>query len=279
MDVKGVIIAAGYGTRLLPFTKSISKELIPLGTTPAIDFILREFINAGIKDVIIVTSRQKRDLENYLDVNFELEKFLDSKNKKQEIESIKPYDMNFFFVRQKYMKGTGDALLITEPFLKNSVFVVAFPDDIDPTLNLSKKMIETYKEKRMNVLAGFEVDKKDVSKYGIIKPDNNNTVLSIIEKPSINEAPSNIASMGRYLFTDQIFEKLKEALKFSPPEREFFMTDGIELLAKENKVCFVMADKRLDTGSYDSYINSFLEILFTERKDIFINFLKEKGIK
>jgi len=279
MDVKGVIIAAGYGTRLLPFTKSISKELIPLGITPAIDFILREFINAGIKDVIIVTSRQKRDLENYLDVNFELEKFLDSKNKKQEIESIKPYDMNFFFVRQKYMKGTGDALLITEPFLKNSVFVVAFPDDIDPTLNLSKKMIETYKEKRMNVLAGFEVDKKDVSKYGIIKPDNNNTVLSIIEKPSINEAPSNIASMGRYLFTDQIFEKLKEALKFSPPEREFFMTDGIELLAKENKVCFVMADKRLDTGSYDSYINSFLEILFTERKDIFINFLKEKGIK
>jgi len=278
MNIKGVIIAAGYGTRLLPFTKTVSKELAPLGIRPSIDYIIREFVNAGLKDIVVITSRQKRDLENYFDHNFEIETFLKQKGKEKELEAIKNYDINVFFVRQKCMRGTGDALLLTKPLLEGHTFVVAFPDDIDPTLSLTSSLIDMYKKTNLNVLSGFTVEKKDVSRYGIIKPDGNK-VCSIVEKPSIEDAPSNIASMGRYLFTSEVFDELEEAKKYTSPDKEFFMTDAIERLAKKNKVVYVMAEKRLDTGSPDAYIKSFLEIVYIENKDIFVSFANEKGFK
>ncbi len=272
-NVKGVIVAAGYGSRFLPITKTIPKEMLPIYDKPAIDFILDEFEEAGIKDVIIITSRRKKVLEDYLDREIELEDFFKKAGKGKYSEIIKPRNMNFYFVRQREMKGTGDALLLLKSIICEDAFLVAYPDDIvlsNP--GLSKSMIMEYNKTGKNILAVRE-EKENLSRYGVIKPkkaDDITYVEKIIEKPPVDKAPSNLISIGRYIFTKELLELLEKEYE-KHTTGEFYHINAINKLAEENKViAYQFSGIMLDTGELDSYTLSIVKYLTSkeEYKDI-----------
>ncbi len=286
MEIKGVILAAGYGSRFLPITKTIPKEMLPLIDIPSIQLIVEEFINSGIKDILIITSRRKKVLEDYFDREIELENNL----KEERLKKIKDFNVNIFFTRQKYMRGTGDALLLCEPFVGKSPFVVAYPDDIlisDPPFSL--QMIKEYEksitDKNPNgctVLCG-EYLNGDVSRYGVMdieKKEGLTYVKKMVEKPKKGEEPSKYISVGRYLYTYEIFEALKEVKKSHKGNGEFFQTKPINLLAENGKVISkIFNGLRLDMGTPEGYIKSLIDYIFhirTEYKDILIDYLDKR---
>lgn len=286
VELKGVIVAAGYGTRFLPITKTIAKEMLPLIDKPAIEFIVKEFYDAGIKDVVIVSHRKKKALEDYFDKDPELENFLPGAGKPELLKEIEPYDMNFAFVRQRQMRGTGDALLAAAPFVGDSPFIVAFPDDlIFAEKGLSTQLKEVYLKYKKSVLATMRIE-GDVSRYGVIDPlekldAQTNLLKGMVEKPKKGTEPSNIISIGRYLFTPKIFTHLKKLMPKSI-EGEFFMTDGIEKMIEERDVVSYDFDgKRLDTGKPEGYIKAIFEYmnLNKEYKKILDDTLNEMGYK
>ncbi|MCX7820050.1 MAG: UTP--glucose-1-phosphate uridylyltransferase [Brevinematales bacterium] len=267
--MKGVIVAAGYGSRFLPITKTIPKEMLPIYDRPAIDFILDEFEEAGIKDVIIITSRRKKVLEDYLDREIELEDFFNKNGKEKYAELIKPRNMNFYFVRQKEMKGTGDALLLLKSIISEEAFIVAYPDDLVlSSPGLSKRLIDEYGKTGKSILA-VRKEIENLSRYGVIKPRKEKDVIyveKIVEKPSIESAPSNFVSIGRYLFTSELLLLLEEDYK-NHKEGEFYHINAINRLAKDNKVIALEIEgTMLDTGELESYTLSVLNYLNT-RKD------------
>ncbi|MGC8764417.1 MAG: UTP--glucose-1-phosphate uridylyltransferase [Brevinematia bacterium] len=277
--MKGVIVAAGYGTRFLPVTKTIPKEMLPLYDKPLIDFILDEFEEAGIKDVIVITSRRKKVLEDYFDREVELEDYFTKNSKTKLIDLIKPRNLNFYFVRQKEMKGTGDALLSVKSLISEDAFLVAYPDDIVISKpSLSKKMIELFRKTNKTILAVRE-EKENISRYGVIKPelkDGFMFVKEIVEKPSSEKAPSNLVSFGRYIFSKSLFELLEEQLK-NHKEGEFYHIGAINKLAEKGEVLGCEIDGMvLDTGELNSYTYSLLAYLFShsEGKEVLKKFLK-----
>ncbi len=234
--MKGVIVAAGYGSRFLPITKTIPKEMLPIYDKPAIDFILDYFEKAG--------------KEKY-------KKF------------IKPREMNFYFVRQKEMKGTGDALLLLKSIISEDAFLVAYPDDIVlSSPGLSKNMIMEYRKTNKNILA-VRVETEHLSRYGVIKPtkiDGITYVKEIVEKPSLENVPSNLVSIGRYIFTREFLELLEEDYK-KHTKGEFYHINSINKLALENKVIAYEFDGiMLDTGEIDSYTLSIFKYLNTKKE-------------
>ncbi|MHA1167529.1 MAG: UTP--glucose-1-phosphate uridylyltransferase [Candidatus Hodarchaeales archaeon] len=248
--MKGLIVAAGYGSRFFPASKTVPKELFPLiefdRVRPAISFILEEFYQAGLRDVIIITSRRKKSLEDYLDKEIELEHFLGIKKSESKLAKLREEyidDMNFCFVRQKEMRGTAHAIYLAKPFTADETILVAYPDDIfisDPPL--SKKLIEINQKTGKNVLTGLEVSQEEVSRFGIIEPgqkidDDVYEVKGFVEKPSIDAAPSRIAGMARYLFTSEFFDEIEPLLE-AKLDGEIYQTDGILKLAEKNKVVF-----------------------------------------
>jgi UTP--glucose-1-phosphate uridylyltransferase len=258
--MKGVIVAAGYGTRFFPVTKTIPKEMLPLVNKPSIDFIIEEFIKSGITEILIITSRRKKTLEDYIDREFELESVLKAAGKTKELEQILPYDAEFFFVRQKEMKGTGHALLLAEPFIGNAPFVVAYPDDIHfGDVPLSRQLIDTYEKTGCAVLASIE-NPPNLSRYGVLALGRDGLhVEKIVEKPAKGQEPSRIASIGRYLFIPEIFEKLKEGLKHHGTG-EFYHIGGINALAGIGKVVHKTVEgERLDTGEPLGYFEAILK--------------------
>lgn len=260
--MKGVIVAAGYGTRFLPLTKTMPKEMLPLWDKPLIDFILDEFEEAGIRDVIVISSRRKTVLENYLDREVELESVFEKEGRTDLLEKIKTRKMNFTVIRQQAMKGTGHALLLTKPVMGKEPFVVAYPDDIvlsEP--GLSSRMVALYEKTGKSVLA-VRTEKENISRYGVIQPkekDGITLVEKIVEKPAKKDAPSDMVSVGRYLFTSELLELLEEGYK-RHQKGEFYHIDAINRLASENKVAaFRTEGLVLDTGEPDSYLMSFLQ--------------------
>ena len=164
--MKGLIIAAGYGTRFFPVTKTIPKEMLPLINKPSMDFIIDEFISSGIKDILIITSRRKKTLEDYFDREVELESILTKQGADEKLSIITPPDANIFFVRQKEMNGTGHALLLARPFIGNEPFVVAYPDDIIFSKKpLAKQLIEKYEETGCCVLSTLH-NPPDINRHG-----------------------------------------------------------------------------------------------------------------
>ncbi|MDJ0842331.1 MAG: UTP--glucose-1-phosphate uridylyltransferase [Acidobacteriota bacterium] len=258
MKVKGVIVAAGYGSRFLPVTKTVPKEMLPLIDRPAIQFIIDEFLEAGIEEILIITSRRKKVLDDYFDREAEMEALYRSEGKLERLEKIRPPKARIFFVRQQEMRGTGHALLEAEPFTGNDPFIVAYPDDIVfcEHAGLSKQLVAVYRQHGKSILAVKNLHDKDVSRYGVVDPgDQNNpcSVRRLVEKPPAGEEPSKLVSYGRYLFTPEFYEYLHRAwethLNGPDPAGEFYHVNGINLLAAEGGMtAYDFKGERLDTG-------------------------------
>ncbi len=266
-EVKGVILAAGYGTRFLPASKTVPKELFPLVDVPAIDFIVKEFIASGIDDILIITSRRKKVLEDYLDHELELETILQNENALEKLAKIAPLKANFHFIRQREMKGTADALLLSEPFCGDSPFVVAYPDDlIFSEKPCTQQMIEVYKETGKIILSACEILDEDISRYGVIehgpKTGRIYPVKSLVEKPKVGTEPSRLVSFGRYLYTSDIFPALRE-LTFAP-HQETSQTDPINQLAAQGKVlAYEFEGERYDVGAPLGYLTTIVKYAMT----------------
>lgn len=262
--MKGVILAAGYGSRFLPITKSIPKEMLPLITKPSIDFIIEEFIESGIEDILIVTSRRKKSLEDYLDREIELETVFSQEGSDRKLETVKPHNARFFFTRQQSMRGTGHALLLTQPFIGNEPFVVAYPDDLHfGKVPLAAQLIEVYNSTGCCVLSSI-YNPPNLSRYGILDIETDELhVKDIVEKPESGKEPSKEASIGRYLYLPKIFDYLKEGFK-RHHEGEYYHTGALRQLASEGVVVFKRIEgERFDVGEPEEYLKAILRYVRT----------------
>ena len=258
--MKGVILAAGYGSRFLPITKSIPKEMLPLITKPAIEFIIEEFIQSGIEDILVITSRRKKALEDYLDREFELETVFDRQGSNDKLERLKPLNARFFFTRQQTMNGVGHALLLTKPFVGNEPFVVAYPNDLHfGRVPLTSQLIELYEQTGCCVLATI-YDPPNLNRYGILAIAADNLhVTDIVEKPPLGEAPSKEVSIGRYLYTPDIYAYLEEGLA-SHEFGEYDHTYALKKLVAEGKVVYKRIDGlRYDVGEPEGYLRAMIQ--------------------
>ncbi len=257
--MKGVIVAAGYGTRFLPVTKTIPKEMLPLVTRPSIEFIVEEFLASGITEILFVTSRRKKAIEDYFDREVELETSFRAAGEQKKLAAIAPAKASFFFVRQREMRGTGHALLCARPFTGGEPFVVAYPDDLHfGQKPLSLQLIEKWKETGCTVLATLH-DPPDINRYGIISIAKDGLhVTDIVEKPARGKEPSREASIGRFLYTPDFLEQLEEEWK-GHGEGEFFHTPAVRALARRNRVVFSRVQgERLDTGEPGGYLEAII---------------------
>lgn len=251
---KAVIPAAGLGTRFLPATKAMAKEMLPIVDKPVIQFIVEEAIASGIEDILVVTGKGKRPIEDHFDANAELEYNLRSKGKTELLKLVEETtDINLHFIRQKHPRGLGDAVLQARAFIGNEPFVVMLGDDIMvDKVPLTKQLINDYDRTRASILSVIEVENKDTRKYGIIDPLGESEpglyhVKSFVEKPMPEDAPSNLAIIGRYLLMPEIFEVLANQAPGAGGEIQ--LTDAIDSL---NKIQRVFARKftgqRYDVG-------------------------------
>jgi UTP--glucose-1-phosphate uridylyltransferase len=269
--MKGVIVAAGYGTRFLPVTKTIAKEMLPLLNKPSIAFVIEEFLASGINDIIVITSRRKRALEDYLDREMELEALFEAEHAQAKLDLIKPYNAHFSFVRQMEMKGTGHALLQVKPLIGNEPVVVAYPDDLHFGPHpLTKQLMETYDKTGCSVLASF-YDPPELNRYGVLALAADGLhVDDIVEKPAVGAEPSREASMGRYLYTPEFFDYLDEGWK-KHTTGEYFHVYALNKLMKAGKVVYKrMEGERLDTGNVAGFLQATLKYAkeFPELREI-----------
>jgi UTP--glucose-1-phosphate uridylyltransferase len=257
--MKGVIVAAGYGTRFLPVTKTVPKEMLPLVTRPSIDFIVEEFVASGITEILFITSRRKKALEDYFDREVELEGAFRASGDEKKLAKIAPPRAQCYFVRQTEMRGTGNALLLARSFVGKDPFVVAYPDDLHfGEVPLARQLIETWEKTGCTVLATLH-DPPDINRYGIISiaPDGLH-VTGIVEKPPVGTEPSREASIGRFLYTPDFLDQLAADWK-EHREGEFFHTTSVLALAKKGRVVFRRVDgRRLDTGEPGGYLEAVI---------------------
>ncbi|NMA23676.1 MAG: UTP--glucose-1-phosphate uridylyltransferase GalU, partial [Spirochaetales bacterium] len=239
---KAVIPAAGLGTRFLPATKAQPKEMLPIVDKPTLQYIVEEAIDSGIEEILIITGRNKSSIENHFDRSIELELSLKESGKHEELELVQEISdmVNIHYIRQKSPKGLGHAIHCAKSFVGSEPFAVLLGDDIvyNPDYPCLKQMIDCYEEYGTTVLGVQEVEKENVSKYGIIDgsklKDRIYDVKDLVEKPNLEEAPSNIAIMGRYVITPRVFE----ILETTKPGKggEIQLTDGLKTLATEEKM-------------------------------------------
>ena len=268
MIKQAIIPLAGLGTRLLPLTSVFAKELLPINGKPGIEYILDECIEAGIKEVVFIISNKKKMIKNYFYNDNFYKKIIKKKKDPRIIKEYKKilrYKKMIKFVYQNKPLGTGDAVLKTKKFIKDEFFLMLLPDDLIIKKNCSKSMMDTHKRYKSSVMASMNVNKKTVSRWGIFKlgkkfDKKNYLIQDVIEKPSIDKAPSNKAVIGRYILPKKIFSKL---LKQKPGKGgEIHITDAIQSLIYENNqfIAHTFSGKYLDCGSMDGYIKSTLEI-------------------
>ncbi|PKM86811.1 MAG: UTP--glucose-1-phosphate uridylyltransferase [Firmicutes bacterium HGW-Firmicutes-12] len=271
---KAVIPAAGLGTRFLPATKAQPKEMLPIVDKPTIQYIVEEAIQSGIEDIIIITGRGKMAIEDHFDKSYELEATLDAKGKRELLNLVEYISnmANIHYVRQKEPKGLGHAVWCARKFIGNEPFAVMLGDDVvvsqKPCL---QQMIEVYEEYACSVLGVQKVEASEVFKYGILKlgQDINQRLheaQDMVEKPKVEEAPSNIAIMGRYILTPEIFEIIEKL----PPGTggEIQLTDAIKLLNKTQRVLgYEYEGKRYDVGDKLGYIKATVEFALS-REDL-----------
>ena len=264
---QAIIPLAGLGTRLLPLSSVTPKELLPINGKSNLEHILDECIDAGIKEFIFIISKKKESIKKYF-FNDQLYKSILAKKKDKRIKDcfkkIKSYQKMIKFVYQNKPKGTGDAILKCQRYLKGSHFLMLFPDDLIIKKNCSKEMISLHKKTKGSIIATKIVDKKTVSRWGILalkeRKKNYFTIKDVVEKPTIKQAPSNYAIIGRYILPKTIFNKLS---KLKPGKGgEIHITDAIQsLIDDDNKfIGHNFYGKYLDCGTMKGYINSTLEI-------------------
>ena len=263
--MKGVILAAGYATRFLPASKTIPKEMFPLIDRPAIDFIVQEMVDSGIQDILLVSSRRKKVMEDYFDREVELTSAFSRSNEFEKLEVIKPIEANIFTLRQQHMMGTGNALMLVEPFVDKEPFVVAYPDDIVlGEKPLSKQLIETWEKTGNTVLSVQELEEDQLWRYGVIDPDGDGKIMNVkkmVEKPKHGTAPSRFVSFGRYLYTPELFDALRTSDKSHSSKSEFTQTEAINHMAALGKVSAVKFEgTRYDLGDPLGFLTSAMQI-------------------
>lgn len=279
--MKGLIIAAGYGTRFLPVTKTIPKEMLPLITRPAIDFIIDEFVKSGIKEILIITSRRKKALDDYFDRETELESLFTSENNDKKLSAIKPPNAQIFFIRQQEMMGTGHAIMQAKSFMGTDPFVVAYPDDLHfGDKPLSKQLIDTFNGEggKCSVMSSLHAP-ANLERYGVFALDNDGKhITDIVEKPAPGKEPSCEASIGRFLFTADIFSHLQtgwEAHLAKGIKGEYFHIYALKKLMDERKVlCKPIEGLRLDTGEPIGYLRAIIH--YAKQEPELLAVLKEE---
>lgn len=262
---KAIIPAAGLGTRFLPATKAMPKEMLPIVDRPTIEYIVEEAIESGIEDIIIVTGKGKRAIEDHFDNNFELEDNLRKKEKKDLLDKIKQSSkVEIHYIRQKEPKGLGHAVWCARKFIGNEPFAVLLGDDIvqskKPCL---KQLIEKYEETNSSVLGVQKVSDLETERYGIIDPISTEgrltQVKSLVEKPEKGKAPSNLAIMGRYILTPEIFNYLEKQEIGAGGEIQ--LTDAIEKLNEIQKVfAYNFEGTRYDVGEKFGFVKTTIEM-------------------
>ena len=268
MIKQAIIPLAGLGTRLLPLTTVFAKELLPINGKPGIEYILDECIDAGIKEVVFIISKKKKAIKDYFYSDSFYKKIIKKKKDPRiinEYKKILKYKKIIRFVYQNKPLGTGDAVLKTKKIIKDKFFLMLLPDDLIIKKNCSKSMIDIHNRYKTSVMACMSVSKKNVSRWGIFKlgkkiNKKNYLIRDVIEKPSVINAPSNKAVIGRYILPKIIFSKLSKQRRGKGDE--IHITDAIQkLISKNNKfIAHNFSGKYLDCGSMDGYINSSLEI-------------------
>ena len=280
---KAIIPAAGLGTRFLPATKSMPKEMLPIIDTPVIQYVVEEAIDSGIKDIIIITGRGKRAIEDYFDESPELEMYLSKKNSTDLLKLVRDVSslVDIHYIRQKEPNGLGDAVLRAEKHIGEEPFAVLLGDDIIVNDNpCTAQLIENFAKYEKSIIAVEEVSYEKLSSYGIIKgkPIDDSLYLleDIIEKPTPMAAFSNIGAVGRYIFTPEIFDCIRSA--GTGFKSEIQLTDGIRLLNKYQDVyAFKFKGVRFDTGDRLEYIKAIINFALKNEnlKENIIEYLKE----
>jgi UTP--glucose-1-phosphate uridylyltransferase len=269
---KAVIPAAGLGTRFLPATKSQPKEMLPIVDKPAIQYVVEQAVEAGIEDILIITGRGKRSIEDHFDRSFELEHRLEQAGKFDELKQVRAISdlATIHYIRQKEPKGLGAAVALAKPHVDDEPFAVLLGDDIISTGNLLQEMINVYDRYGRSVIAAMEVSRSEISLYGAIRPEfveeNLARVLGIVEKPPPDDAPSTLAAIGNYVLTPEIFA----ALANTPPDigGEVQLTDALNQLAQAQTVyAYVFEGIRYDIGKKLDYLRATVELAI-DRDDL-----------
>jgi UTP--glucose-1-phosphate uridylyltransferase len=265
MEIKKAIIpAAGLGTRFLPATKSQPKEMLPIVDKPCIQYLVEEAVKSGIKEIIIITGRGKRSIEDYFDHSFELNAHLRKDNKTKLIKEIERIEKlaKFYYVRQDFPRGDGHAILCAKELVKDEPFAVLFGDDIyDSKVPALKQMLQQYKKLSTPIVALQKIDKKDSEKYGMVKSESKEGSLhkigSLIEIPKPNNAPSNLAVIGKYIVTPELLKTLQKTKKDN--NKELRLIDGmIEYIKKETIYGYEIDGQRFDTGDKLGYLKAVI---------------------
>ena len=270
---KAVIPVAGLGTRFLPITKSVPKEMLPIVDIPTLSYIIDECINSGITDILLITSPYKKVIEDYFDQTYELERRLEEKAKIKELKTIqtKPSNVNIYFIRQGEPQGSGHAIKLAKTFVGNDSFAVLYGDDImksNSNIPALKQLINIHEKTNANVIGCLEVAKELSNKYGMIDFANEKTnkIKTIIEKPSIDETPSTYAGLGRYIVSANIFNVLENLSKGVGNEYQF--TDAMkQLMTEEDFYACCLDATYYDTGSKIGYLKANIDFAL-EREEL-----------
>ncbi|MGT2884527.1 UTP--glucose-1-phosphate uridylyltransferase GalU [Streptococcus ferus] len=265
---KAVIPAAGLGTRFLPATKALAKEMLPIVDKPTIQFIVEEALKSGIEDILVVTGKSKRSIEDHFDSNFELEYNLKVKKKNDLLKLVdETTGINLHFIRQSHPRGLGDAVLQAKAFVGNEPFMVMLGDDLmdinDNSIPLTQQLINDYEKTHASTIAVMPVPHEEVSAYGVIAPqgegiDGLYSVETFVEKPSPDQAPSDLAIIGRYLLTPEIFGILENQAPGAGDEIQ--LTDAIDTLNKTQRVfAREFSGQRFDVGDKFGYMKTSIE--------------------
>lgn len=282
---KAVIPAAGLGTRFLPATKAQPKEMLPIVDKPTLQYIIEEAVASGVEEILIITGRNKKSIEDHFDKSVELELELENKGKTDLLEIVRGISnmVNIHYIRQKEPKGLGDAIYCARYFIGDEPFAIMLGDDIvdngqgPPCL---KQLIDAYEDHNASILGVQEVDKENTDKYGIIDgqklSDNIYKVKALVEKPDPDQAPSNVAILGRYIITPQIFDILGQI----PPGKngEIQLTDALEILKdKEDMYAYVFEGRRYDLGDKLGFLQATVDAALKkpELRDEFLRYLNQ----
>lgn len=278
---KAVIPAAGLGTRFLPATKAQPKEMLPIVDKPTLQYIIEEAVASGIEEILIITGRNKKSIEDHFDKSVELELELEKKNKEELLQQVRNISnmVNIHFIRQKEPKGLGHAINCAKTFVGNEPFAVMLGDDIvDNDIPCLKQLIDCYNETKSSVLGVQTVSYDNVNKYGIVDgeklKDRVYKVNNLVEKPNKEDAPSNVAILGRYIITPKIFEILDN----TEPGKggEIQLTDALKELTKyENIYAYDFEGRRHDVGDKLGFLQATVEFALKrdELKQPFMEYL------
>ena len=281
---KAIIPAAGLGTRFLPATKAQPKEMLPIVDKPTIQYIIEEAVASGIEEILIITGRNKKCIEDHFDKLIELEMELEKNHKEDLLELVRGISdmVDIHYIRQKEPKGLGHAILCARAFVGNEPFAVLLGDDVvDSEVPCLKQLMDCYKEYKTSILGVQTVAHEDVNKYGIVDgihiEDRVYKVKKLVEKPAIDEAPSNVAILGRYIITPQIFDVLQNTKPGKGGEIQ--LTDALQtLIENEAMYAYNFEGRRYDVGDKLGFLQATVEYALKreELREPFIKYLTNR---